>query len=359
MRAFWLHAKHATGSFFKNPRRIRGTNRPKEDNMNLAKLVAAFAAVAALAACGGGGGGGSTPPPPPSVCANGATDYPTCTPAPQVTLSTTTPASGATDVATNATVSVAFTTTGTLVAGTANATGTCGATSIAGNASLGASPWTFTPVTSFTAGANCTVAFTGRFRSAGGLETTLSQAITFGVKAADTMYHYGAFNIAVRNDDGNQLYYVDDMGTETKLANGTGYTSATGFALANCALWLNADGTVATLADNRPLASCVTAAPDNTRRNFPVDPNKVLMGEWTGATPAGATLRGGAYGSFGDTPYAAQSIGLKGMYVDVAPSTVLYFTNADGRLRRTADGFATNSVVNQGNHNLIARVQAK
>lgn len=48
---------------------------------NLSTFVLTCVAVAALSACGGGGGGSSTTPPVSQTCGNGASDYPTCTPA--------------------------------------------------------------------------------------------------------------------------------------------------------------------------------------------------------------------------------------------------------------------------------------
>ncbi len=141
----------------------------------------AITATLALVACGGGGGGGSTVTPPPVVntCSNGASDYPTCTPAPTITGIATTPATGATDVALGSNVQVTFTTNGTLKSGTASVDASCAGTAVSGNFSTSSAPWTFDPILGLPEGKTCTVMFNGVFTSAGGLPTNLSVTTVF------------------------------------------------------------------------------------------------------------------------------------------------------------------------------------
>lgn len=305
--------------------------RLKEKTMR--KTLVTIAAVAALilTACGGGGGGGSPAPTTPVAATGSISSSSGCAiPIGQSTCST---------------ASVTYT--------TANATSprlTASGVSIS-TASSGTQTFTI-PV------GNTSVAVmdgTTTLASATVVGTCAGAADANGV-CQPSAYSYAAFNLVVRNDQANTLWYVDDAGTETKLTNNTGFT-ATGALpnpLTSCGVW----DTI--LADNRPLASCLTPGAGNTRRNFPINPaTKELMAEWTGAVPAGATLRSVPYGTFGATPYAAQGIGLQGMYVDLPGGAVLHFTNTDDKLRLTTNNFATDPVVNAGSHNYIVRFPAK
>jgi hypothetical protein len=67
-----------------------------------------------------------------------------------------------------------------------------------------------------------------------------------------------------------------------------------------------------------------------------------LTKEYTGPLPDGAVLRGGPYGTFGDTPYAQFGISSKGMYVDDASGATYFFTDTDlSVIWKTDDGFKT------------------
>jgi hypothetical protein len=133
-------------------------------------------------------------------------------------------------------------------------------------------------------------------------------------------------------------------GVATELVNRTGYVVQAGAAypLGNCGVY-----DLVRAEDNAPLVSCTTIAAGNLRRTFPVNPATLeLLPEYTGPLPAGATLIGGLYGTFGDSPYASFSVGQSGMYLDVPGYGTYYYTNDNQRsLRLTRDGFLTSTEV--------------
>lgn len=302
--------------------------------------LAVFATVVALVACGGGGGGGTTAVVP--------------TPTP---VDTTKPVLTFTQLTSPVPLNQVF----TLNSNEALASAIVRIMDNQPNSALAEEGDTTPSADGLKATWKPRVALTcGRTYTAIGngwdAANNVAKEVTMTVTTEACVYHYAAFNVAIRNDQSNTLWAVDDNGVEVKLTNSTGFNPGGAIVqpLTNCALW----DTV--LPDNRPLASCLTPGAGNARRNFPVNPTtKELLAEWTGAVPTGAVLHSVFFGTFGDTPYAAQDVGNKGMYADVAANTVLFFTNSDDKLRRTADGFATNTVVNAGSHILIVRYAAK
>lgn len=163
-------------------------------------------------------------------------------------------------------------------------------------------------------------------------------------KTAPLVYHYNRLNLVIMADLAAYVGVLDDTTKKVvPLLNKTGYDHDAAYPVAFCGIWDKL------LPDGRPLASCQTIAAGNLRRNFPISPlTRELMEEYTGAVPVGSMMREGGYGTFGDTPYAAFDVGMKGMYIDVPSVGTYYVTNVDRvHLRLTTDGFKTSKIIAQ------------
>lgn len=212
-------------------------------NRAFTALFASFV-LATLTACGGGGGSPTPVTPTVTTCTNGASDYPTCTAAPVVSVTSVTPAAGATEVALNTPAQVTLSVTGdTMVPGSTSFTTTCNNVAVSGNVSVSDTKWVFTPVTSWPQGTGCNFAITGKFTNAGGLVTAVSVATTF--KTVNPVLHYVDRVYATW---GTYPYKVMKTGV-TRVKNMTQYTAGA-IPLFNC--WL----ANAPIADGKILVSC-------------------------------------------------------------------------------------------------------
>lgn len=240
----------------------------------------AVSATLALVACGGGGGGGTpAPTPTPNTCANGASDYPTCTSAPTVTGVATTPATGATDVATNSNVQLVFTTNGTLKAGTSTVDATCNGTAVSGNIAIGGAAWTFDPILGLPEGSTCTVKFGGTFTNVGGLTTAMSATTVFTTHSTATGLHYTDKVIAEWT---NGAPYMVTKTSVTKVTNNTSYQSG--------AIPLSSCGAAnKSMSDGYVLNEC-TAAADLQRHVVKIDPTTGIATNYVGAVPSDITF---------------------------------------------------------------------
>lgn len=136
----------------------------------------------------------------------------------------------------------------------------------------------------------------------------------------------------------------------TPLGNASEFTGNGGFPLDLCGIWSKI------MPDGRPLASCVTPAAGNTRRNFPINPlTGEMMKEYKGAVPEGAVLQD-TYDSAQPAPanYAANGVFYFGMYLDVSGVGTYYFTGADTKnLRLTKNDFLSNEIIHVGEHQFL------
>ena len=167
-------------------------------------------------------------------------------------------------------------------------------------------------------------------------------------------YNYSRFNLVVFADQNAYIGKIDDAaGTVTPLINQSAFTGNGGLPLALCGIY------DLLLPDGRPLVTCVTPAVGNTRRNFPVNPlTGAVMGEYTGVVPAGAVARD-VSDSTRSAPasYVAMNVAFFGMYIDVPGVGTYFFTGESGgstKLRKTTDGFKTNTIIHVGDHKYLA-----
>ena len=299
------------------------TSKSTHRGQTLAVLSILFA-TAALVACGGGGGSSPTPPPPSPPPA-----------AATVTMTDQT-AQGVVEQDNVVKFTVAgLTNTTSLEVGVVQ---NCGGAPVTMNTTvvpLTGGQGSSLPVAGKYAGLKvCSYSVNATAKNSAGAATVATVSGTFTPKAK-----YARVSYIILSQFGT-IGTINADGSVTELVNKTGYTTGAAAPIFLCGIYDKL------LTDGRPLATCVTPAAGNTRRNFPINPlTGELMEEYPGAVPVGSVGHDVPYGTFGDTPYAAYGVGNKGMYLDV-PSVGTYFIKNDDtvRLRLTTDGFVTSRV---------------
>ena len=120
------------------------------------------------------------------------------------------------------------------------------------------SSFTAKPAGNLPDGATCSLTV----NLAGSLGGAAAKTISFNTKPAVAAYKYARLNLVVFSDRGGTIGVINDAaGTVTPLVNRTGYTTNAALPIALCGI------SDKLLCDGRPLATCVTPAVGNTRRN--------------------------------------------------------------------------------------------
>jgi hypothetical protein len=261
-----------------------------------------------------------------------------------------------------------FTTTGDVGSVTATAKSfVCGATTVAATVAVSANQFSLSN-SALPAGVSCTLTLklAGSTALASGSLPTDERTYTFDTRAAVLKYSYDRFNVVIFADQGGTMGSIVGR-TVTPLVNKTGWTNDVSkpfgadnpaSPIALCALW-HVSGVPFTLADGRPMSSCVTPGTvgGNFRRNFPINPlTGELMVEYTGTVPASAVLLDVSDSSrIGPPDHVAANAPYYGSYIDVAGIGTYFFTDTDSiNLRLTTDGFKTNEVIHVGDHQFLA-----